>query len=147
MRSHCLFKVGEPRKPRPPRENKQNPSVDPRLIVWNGGQGRDDHLNLHTLCVCTCVCVRETERENLVEFEKLSGSEEPGLHCSFASHCTGNKEKRNWQMPVLPSQVSLPGPLGTQTPEPQDSQYMGYRGMESIGASIRKGSLENVTLS
>ena len=57
MRSHCLFKVGEPRKPRPLRGNKQNPPVDPRLIVWNGGQGRDDHLNLHTLCVCICVCV------------------------------------------------------------------------------------------
>ena len=57
MRSHCLFKVGEPRKPRPLHGNKQNPPVDPRLIVWNGGQGRDDHVNVHTLYVCVCVGV------------------------------------------------------------------------------------------
>lgn len=62
MRSHCLFKVGEPRKPRPLHGNKQNAPVDTRLIVWNGGQGRDDLLNLHTLCVCTYMCVRQRER-------------------------------------------------------------------------------------
>lgn len=62
MRSHCLFKVGEPRKPRPPHGNKQNAPLDTRLIMRNGGQGRDDLLNLHTLSVCTYMCVRQRER-------------------------------------------------------------------------------------
>ena len=106
MRSHYLFKVGEPRKPRPPHENKQNPPVDPRLIVWNGGQGRDDHLNLHTLCVCIPVVLSEVDTEAANAPGAHPGLGKPGLR--------GSRFRWLWVGPAFPrnprGRLGFPGP-------------------------------------
>lgn len=99
------------------------------------------------MCVTVHVCETERERENLVEFAQMTPRSQDSIAHSPDVVQGIRKKKLAGAGATLVGQ-SPRAPLGTRTQHRKTARSTwDTAGMESIGVSIRKGSLENVTLS